>query len=205
VSILDRLAAQRVVPVLRCADAADAVSTARAAARAGLHVVELTHSTPGVLDALQELGRDQDVLPGLGTITSAEEIGPAVAAGALFVVSFRHPRGFVTTAHEVGVPAIPAAFSPEEVGRCADAGADIVKLFPAARLGPDFVRDMRAVLPNVRYLATGGIQPDAESVRPWLEAGAIAVGIGSAIGTVATVGVDRVECRCRAARAAASP
>jgi len=203
-TILERLASQGVLPVLRCFDAADAVSTARAAMRAGLRVVELTYSTPDVLDAIRELARDDEVLPGLGTMDSAAQVAPAVKAGARFVVSFRHPPSFVEAAHEAGVPAIPAAFTPEEVGRCADAGADLVKLFPAARLTPDFVRDMRVVLPTVRYLATGGIRPDAASIRPWLEAGAVAVGIGSGIGTVAAVGADEVERRCRSALAAAS-
>jgi 2-dehydro-3-deoxyphosphogluconate aldolase / (4S)-4-hydroxy-2-oxoglutarate aldolase len=199
VTALDAIAAQRVVPVVRCADAEDAVRTARAAAAAGMRVVELTLTTPGVHDALREL-RDDGLVLGLGTLLAATDVGPAVEAGATFVVSFGHPPGFVDAARSAGAPAVAGALTPGEVLGADAAGADAVKIFPARLVSASYLRDLRAVLPEIRLIPTGGIEPDG--VRPWLDAGALAVGLGSALGTAAALGAEEVERRCRAALAA---
>ena len=202
-AVIDRITEQRVVPVLRTDDPDDAVLTARACARAGMSVVELTRSTPRVLDALRELRNDELVL-GLGTLTDVGQIGPAVAAGARFVVSFATPPGMVDHARRLGVTAIPGALTPTEVLGSVQAGADLVKLFPARLVQPSYVRDLRAVIPGLRVLVTGGIQANLSSVRPWLEAGAAALGLGSDLGTVARVGADEVERRASVALDAAA-
>ncbi|MCC6830283.1 MAG: bifunctional 4-hydroxy-2-oxoglutarate aldolase/2-dehydro-3-deoxy-phosphogluconate aldolase [Thermoleophilia bacterium] len=197
--VLRLLGAQRVVPVLRNADAADAVATARACARGGARVVELTCSTPDVERAIAELAGDEGMVVGLGTIADAVRVAGAVAAGARFVVSYTAPPGFVAAAREAGVLAIPGAFTPTEVAACARDGARAVKLFPARALGPAVVRDLRTVLPGVPLLVTGGIGARAQDVAPWLEAGALAVGLGGALGTAAADGAGEVERRLRAA------
>jgi 2-dehydro-3-deoxyphosphogluconate aldolase/(4S)-4-hydroxy-2-oxoglutarate aldolase len=199
VNAVEQLAAQRLLPVIRCGDAEDAVATALAAARTGLRLVELTMTTPDVFDALRELAINGEVVPGLGTLNDSSEIGTAVSDEARFVVSFRHPKGFVHEAHQHGVPAIPAAFTPDEAARCHESGADLIKLFPARRLEPAYLHDLRPILPDVRYVVTGGIEPTSESMCPWFDAGALAVGVGTPLGTVASVGVEEVESRCRAA------
>lgn len=196
--VLDRIAAQRVIPVLRSDDVGDAVDTARACARAGMTVVELTRTTPGVEEALLEL-RGEGLLLGVGTLTSAVEVDDAVAAGARFVVSFALRDGFVEAAAAAGVPAIPGALTPSEVAACLAAGAPAVKLFPARTITPGYLRDLRAVLPGLRCLISGGIAADAASIRPWLTAGALAVGVGSDLGSVATHGAAEVERRARIA------
>ena len=199
---LERLAAQRVVPVLRSADTQDAIDTARACARAGMSVIELTHTTPDVEQAVSALA-DEDVVVGVGTITDAEQVRAAIAAGARFVVSYTLPAGMVQAAVELGVPAIPGALTPTEVAACLRAGAAAVKLFPARGLSPGFLRDVRAVMPELRAFVSGGLAASREEIQPWLRAGAIAVGLGSGLGTVAKVGTDEVERRARLALAAA--
>lgn len=194
--VIDRIAEQRVLPVLRCADVDDAVATARACARAGMSVVELTCSTPGVVGALEAL-RDDGLLLGLGTVTDSEQIADAARAGARFVVSFTAPPRFVFSARAFGLASIPGALTPSEVARCHDAGASAVKLFPARTLVPGYVGDLRAVMPGLRLMATGGLS--AATARPWLDAGALAVGLGSELGTVASHGADEVQRRARAA------
>jgi 2-dehydro-3-deoxyphosphogluconate aldolase / (4S)-4-hydroxy-2-oxoglutarate aldolase len=200
VSALDAIGAQRIVPVIRSADADDAVATARAAAAAGMTVVELTLTTPAVYDALRELRADGLVL-GLGSILDASDVAPAVDAGAEFVVSFGSVPSLAATAHDAGVHAIEGAFTPGEVSAATAAGADAVKIFPARLVSPAYLGDLLTVLPSVRLLPTGGIEPPAASA--WLEAGAWAVGIGGALGTVASVGAAEVERRCREALGAA--
>jgi 2-dehydro-3-deoxyphosphogluconate aldolase/(4S)-4-hydroxy-2-oxoglutarate aldolase len=200
--VLEAIARQRVVPVLRSADVDDAVATARALAGAGMTVIELTRTTPDVARALEELRHDDGLVLGLGTVTAAEQVREAVAAGARFVVSFTAPAGMVATAAELGVPAIPGALTPTEVLACLEAGAPAVKLFPGRAVSPAYLRDLRAVMPQLRALVTGGLTADAESLRPWLNAGAFAVGLGGELGTVAAHGADEVQRRARAALAA---
>ena len=195
--VLAAIAEQGVLPVVRARDVEDALATARALRRGGMEIVELTRSTPQVEDALRAL-RDDGLTLGLGTIAGAAEVAPAVAAGARFVVSYANPAGFVAAAHACGVPAIPGVFTAQEV---ASAGVDTVKLFPAHLAAPDYVRDLRAVLPHVRVLASGGIGTSPERLLPWLRAGALAVGVGGELGTAASVGTDEVERRARAALA----
>ena len=105
-NVIDELAGQRVLPVLRCADADDAVATARAAAAAGCRVVELTMSTPGVETAIGPLVVDGLVVA-VGTVRDAEEVPRLAEAGASLVVSFWNPPGFVAAASAAGIPAIP--------------------------------------------------------------------------------------------------
>jgi len=199
---LAELAAQRVLPVIRAATADDAVATARACAAAGMRVVELTRSVPEVGRALDAL-RDDGLVLGVGTIAHAGEVDDAVAAGAQFVVSPWNPAGFVERASARGVAAIPGAFTPGEVAGCHAAGAAAVKVFPARLAAPAYLRDLRAVLPGVRLLVTGGIAADA--IAGWLAAGALAVGLGGELGTVAALGEDEVRRRAAAALAHAHP
>lgn len=188
---------QRIIPVVRSQDWGDAVATARACAAGGCRVVELTLSTPDVERAVEALA-DDDTTVGVGTITSTARVGPLVAAGARFVVSFCRPEGFVAAAHALDVPAIPGAQTPSEIQACVADGADAVKLFPARLLTESYLREVRPLFPGVPMIATGGLAATAESVGPWLEAGALAVGVGSDVGTAASVGADEVTRRCRA-------
>ncbi len=194
----EQIAAQRVIPVIRSASTADAVATARACARAGMRVVELTCTVPDAREALSQL-RDDGLTLGLGTVTDARHVESAAAAGAQFVVSFAAPVGFVARAAELGLTAIPGGFTPSELAACAGAGARLVKLFPARLAAPGYLRDVRAVLPDTALMVTGGIGVDDGDVAAWLGAGATAVGLGSELGTVATTGADEVERRARAA------
>jgi 2-dehydro-3-deoxyphosphogluconate aldolase / (4S)-4-hydroxy-2-oxoglutarate aldolase len=198
-NVLDAIHSQRVIPILRCADAADAIATARVAKAAGMGVVELTLTTSGVHGALRELSADGLVV-GLGSLVSATDVPLAVEAGAQFVVSFAAVAGLAETAHELAVAAVQGGLTPTEVFAAQRAGADAVKVFPARFVSPAYLGDLAAVLPGVRLIPTGGVAP--AHARTWLDAGAWAVGLGSALGTVATVGAAEVEHRCRAALAA---
>ena len=134
---------------------------------------------------------------GLGSLLDAADVAPAVEAGAEFVVTFGCVPDLVAAAREASVPAVQGALTPGEVLAAHVAGADAVKVFPARAVSPADLGDLRAVLPDVRLMPTGGIE--LGDVRPWLDAGAWAVGLGSALGTVAAVGAGEVERRCRAA------
>ena len=200
-SVLEELARQRILPVLRCRDAEDAIATARATAAAGCRVVEVTLSTPEATDAIAPLVAD-GLLVAVGTVPSAGAVQRLADAGASLVVSYWNPPGFVAAAADAGIPAIPGGFTPHELATAHADGAAAVKLFPAGLADPSFLIALRPLIPDLRLLVTGGIEPDG--VRAWLDAGALAVGLGSRLGTAATVGADEVERRCRIALAAAS-
>lgn len=199
-SAIEELERQRVLPVLRCADADDALDTARAAAAAGCRIVELTLSTPGVEAAIAPLVQDGLVVA-VGTVRDPADVARLAAAGASLVVSFWNPPGFVDAAAAAGIPAVPGGFTPTELAEALAAGAAAVKLFPASLAGTGYLAALRPLLPELRLLVTGGIEPDG--VRPWLDAGALAVGLGGSLGTAATVGAAEVEQRLRSALAAA--
>jgi 2-dehydro-3-deoxyphosphogluconate aldolase / (4S)-4-hydroxy-2-oxoglutarate aldolase len=201
VSAIDALARQCVLPVLRCANADDTLATARAAAAAGCRIVEVTMSTPGVEAAIAPLVAD-GLLVAVGTVRNAADVPRLADAGASLVVSFWRPPGFVAAAGAAGIPAIPGAFTPQELAEALGEGAAAVKLFPASLAEPAYLPALRPLLPELKLLVTGGIEP--QGVRPWLDAGALAVGLGSKLGIAASVGVDEVERRCRAALAAAA-
>jgi 2-dehydro-3-deoxyphosphogluconate aldolase/(4S)-4-hydroxy-2-oxoglutarate aldolase len=200
VSVLEELGRQRVLPVLRCADADDTLATARAAAAAGCRIVEVTMSTPGVEDAIAPLAEDGLVVA-VGTVRDAGDVARLADAGASLVVSFWNPPGFVAAAAASGIDAIPGGFTAHELAAAHAEGAAVAKLFPASLAGPGFLPALRPLLPDLQLLVTGGIE--REGVAAWLEAGALAVGLGSNLGTAATVGAAEVESRCRAALAAA--
>lgn len=170
--LLQQLARQRVLPVLRTATADEAVVAALTAVDAGLAVVELTATTPGWAGALARVRRERpDAVVGVGTITSAALAREAVDGGAAFLVSPWPVPG----ARVSGGPFLEGAFTPAEVADGASRGP--VKVFPAHVGGPEYLRSLRAVLPAAVLVPTGGIALD--DVPAWLAAGAHAVGIGS--------------------------
>ena len=199
-SAIEELGRQRVLPVLRCTDADDTLATAHAAAAAGCRMVEVTMSTPGVEAAIAPLVAEGLVVA-VGTVRDARDVARLADAGASLVVSFWNPPGFVAAASAAGIDAIPGGFTAHELAAAHADGATVVKLFPGLLAGPSFLPALRPLLPELKLLVTGGIGPEAVGV--WLEAGALAVGLGSSLGTAGTVGAAEVERRCRAALAAA--
>jgi 2-dehydro-3-deoxyphosphogluconate aldolase/(4S)-4-hydroxy-2-oxoglutarate aldolase len=147
----------------------------------GVTVVELSMTTPGALEMIADLARwrADEVIVGAGSVLGASTARQAVDAGARFVVSPVHRAEVISEAHRHGVPAMPSAYTPTEILDAYDGGGDLVKLFPAATLGPAFLEAVLAPMPFLRVIATGGITP--ESAGAWVRAGAAAVGLGAAL------------------------
>ncbi|HEV2027892.1 MAG TPA: bifunctional 4-hydroxy-2-oxoglutarate aldolase/2-dehydro-3-deoxy-phosphogluconate aldolase [Candidatus Dormibacteraeota bacterium] len=153
-------------------------------ADAGARIFEVTFDDPEAADGLKASAarlagrRDGPFLVGAGTIRTEDQLRAATAAGAVFGVSPTFNRGVLEAAIAAQLPFIPGAATPTEVETAWQSGATFVKLFPASSLGPSFVRELRGPMREVETIPTGGI--NAESARQFLEAGAVAVGIGSA-------------------------
>jgi 2-dehydro-3-deoxyphosphogluconate aldolase/(4S)-4-hydroxy-2-oxoglutarate aldolase len=175
--VLDQLRHIKVVPVLRSPTVQEAVVTARGLAEGGMTVIELTYSTPGVLDAIRELAASPNLLVGAGTVLTPKQADDAIEAGARFVVSPVWLPWLPELARDRGVDSIPGAATPSEVWQAHCAGATAVKVFPIARLGgATYIRDLLAPMPQLRLMATGGV--DAALARDLLAAGCVAVGAG---------------------------
>ncbi len=165
------------VAILRC-DEPERVGTA--IIEGGVDVVEVPLGVPGALDAVRALAeRFPSALVGAGTVMSAADAERALDAGARFLLSPVLQPDVVEAAHAAGAAAVPGAFTPTEIDACMRAGADLVKLFPADRLTPADLRVLLAALPGAPLLPTGGIT--AANAAEWLAAGAVAVGVGSAL------------------------
>ncbi|MFF5446189.1 bifunctional 4-hydroxy-2-oxoglutarate aldolase/2-dehydro-3-deoxy-phosphogluconate aldolase [Streptomyces sp. NPDC012888] len=177
------IAAQRLLPVLRNTSADEAVRQTTDLLAAGCRVVELTTSTPGWAGAVARTAALADAhgrpaLVGTGTVTTAREARTALDAGAAFLVSPYPAPEVRAEADRRGAVFIEGGFTPGEIAAAVRA-AGAAKVFPAHAVGPGFVRSVRAVLPDALIVPTGGIRPDG--VRPWLDAGAAAVGVGAGL------------------------
>jgi 2-dehydro-3-deoxyphosphogluconate aldolase / (4S)-4-hydroxy-2-oxoglutarate aldolase len=176
-SAIERIRRERLVAILRRVPDLDA--RVAALADAGVGVIEITLDDPHALGAIERARGRGDVTVLAGTVRRAEQVDAAAAAGAEAVVGPALVREVVERAAELGIPAIPGALTPSEIELARDAGAALVKLFPAGLGGPRYVRDVLAPLAGVPLLVTGGV--DAQNARAFLDAGAVAVGVGSAL------------------------
>lgn len=174
-----RLLADRVVPVLRYADAATAGYAAEIAVQAGFRTLELTWTIPGVTDLVRAL-RDQHgdaITLGVGTVLDEAQARDALVAGADFLVAPGVVPGIADMAHATGALCLLGAFTPTEVLAARQAGADIVKIFPAETGGPRHLAALKSVFPDVVFCPTGGVTQ--QNMADYFNAGAGLVGIGS--------------------------
>lgn len=167
-----------VVAVVRSPESAQLVEVARALAAGGVTVMEITFSVPDALGVIrrvrQELG-DQ-VLLGAGTVLDPETARAAILAGAEFIVSPTLNLDTIRLCHRYDKAIMPGAFTPTEILTAWEAGADIVKVFPADVVGPAFFKALRGPLPQIRVMPTGGV--DLTTAAEFLKAGACCLGIG---------------------------
>jgi 2-dehydro-3-deoxyphosphogluconate aldolase/(4S)-4-hydroxy-2-oxoglutarate aldolase len=172
---------QHIVAIVRAREAAAAAETARRLFGAGLRAVEVSLVTPDALRVIEELADDTPAgaYLGAGTVLNAQQARACADAGAAFLVAPTLCTDVIETGHDRGLAVIPGACSPTEMMAALDAGADLVKLFPAARWSPASVRDLRASLSALALVPTGGVTP--ETAPGWLRAGCAAVGMGSAL------------------------
>jgi len=176
--VLEVVRADRVVAVVRAPSVADPAGLAGVLADAGIRCVEFTFTIPSVLRAI-EAAAAAGALVGAGTVTEPAQAKDAIAAGARFVVSPVLVPEIVAPCRDAGVPVVLAALTPTEVLAAARAGSIAVKLFPASLGGPSYVREVRAPLPHLQLLPTGGVS--ADNAAEFIKAGAVALGVGSSL------------------------
>jgi len=194
---LGRLTEARLMAIVRAPDADGAVRAALAVCEAGIRLVEISLTTPGGVDAIAKVRAEAPpaVLVGAGTVLTARDVDDVRAAGAEFVVTPALAES-VDAAVAAGLPVAAGALTPSEAVAAVQRGADVVKLFPASAVGPTYLRALRDPLPDVPFMAVGGI--DAHAARAFLAAGAVAVGVGGPLVGDAGTGGDLAALRHRA-------
>jgi 2-dehydro-3-deoxyphosphogluconate aldolase/(4S)-4-hydroxy-2-oxoglutarate aldolase len=185
------LEAAGVVAVIRIADPSRLADVVAALVEGGVRALEVTMTVPGAVDLIRQTAPTLPAgfLLGAGTVTDAETVHRVVDAGARFIVSPVYRRPVVEAAQAREVASLPGCFSPTEILEAWDAGADIVKVFPATALGPGYLKDLRGPMPQVKLMPTGGVSLD--NAGEWIAAGAVAVGVGTSLLDAAAIAAGR--------------
>jgi 2-dehydro-3-deoxyphosphogluconate aldolase/(4S)-4-hydroxy-2-oxoglutarate aldolase len=178
--VMERLARDRLVPVVRAPSSDSALNIVEALLEGGISTLELTMTVPGAIDVIREISKrfgDKTVL-GAGTVLDSETALACAAAGAQFIVSPGFDRATVAACNQSGICVAPGALTPTEVLIAWREGADIVKIFPCDAMGgASYIKSIKAPLPHIPLMPTGGVT--LENLVEFLRAGATAVGVGS--------------------------
>lgn len=175
-------AASRLIAIIRLEDLTHATELSRALLDGGIVLQEYTLTNPRALDALSAV---RSAIPafqngtaaiGIGSIRTEQQSRDAISAGAQFLVTPTLNPAVIECCNSHSIPIASGAMTPTEILHAWELGSDIVKLFPARGLGPDYIRDCLAPLPDIRLLPTGGI--DLTNMQAYLQAGAAGVGVG---------------------------
>lgn len=179
--IVDSLIRPGVVAVIRTPKPEPIPALCAALVAGGVTALEITMTTPGALDLLPALSRQfsGQAVVGVGSITSMRICRAALEAGAEFVVSPVLKPELIEVAHSQNRVAIIGAYTPTEAQAAYEGGADFIKIFPADGLGPGYVKSIRAALPHLRIIPTGGV--DLDNAAEFLSAGCVALGVGSSL------------------------
>ena len=177
--IVERMREVGLVPVLRAESEEQALGIASAIADGGVNVLEITMTVPGAIRVMARLTKERpDILVGAGTVLDAETARMCMLEGAQFVVSPALNLKTIEMCHRYSVPVLPGALTPTEVVTAWQAGADVIKVFPASALGgAKYLKSLKAPLPQVEMIPTGGVS--LATAKEFLEAGSFALGVGA--------------------------
>ena len=177
--IFNRMLVEGLVPVIRVSSAPEAILVADAIREAKGSLIEITMSVPGAIDVIKELAQKygDEVIMGAGTVLDTETGRAALLAGAQFLVTPTLDLDLIQLAHRYSAVVIPGAMTPTEILTAWNAGADMVKVFPAAQLGgPEYLKAIRGPLPQILLVPTGGV--NLQNAGAFIKAGATALGVG---------------------------
>ncbi|MFA7421173.1 MAG: bifunctional 4-hydroxy-2-oxoglutarate aldolase/2-dehydro-3-deoxy-phosphogluconate aldolase [Melioribacteraceae bacterium] len=179
--ILEEILKRKSVAVIRLKEADKLKKVIEALALGGVSVAEVTMTVPNAIGLIKQITQElsDEIIVGVGSVLNAETAKQAIEAGAKYVVSPIFKKEIIDAAHEYDVPAMPGCFTPTEVLTAYEYGADVVKVFPADVLGMAFFKGILAPMPHLKLMPTGGVS--LTNAGEWIKAGAVAVGIGSAL------------------------
>nr|WP_053377844.1 bifunctional 2-keto-4-hydroxyglutarate aldolase/2-keto-3-deoxy-6-phosphogluconate aldolase [Paenibacillus sp. FJAT-27812] len=180
--VINRLCEEGIVAVIRADHSDQAVKIAEACLRGGISSLEITFTVPYAQRVIEKLSNHfapGEVTIGAGTVLDSETARIAILSGAQFVVSPFVNTDVIQLCNRYGIPCMPGAMTVKEALEGMEAGADIIKLFPGETYGPPMIRSLKGPLPQLNLMPTGGVNVD--TITEWLEAGAVAVGVGGSL------------------------
>jgi 2-dehydro-3-deoxyphosphogluconate aldolase/(4S)-4-hydroxy-2-oxoglutarate aldolase len=191
---LDLIYKTGLIPIIRVDSADTAMKVADAFIDGGVKIIEVTFSVPGATEVVRKLSEQlgDKVLIGTGTVLNGKMVDEAIAAGSEFIVSPGYSKELIDAARKHSKPCIPGALTPTEILNAFNLGSDAVKVFPCGNMGgAKYIKAVRAPLPEIPLVPTGGV--NLETAGPLLEAGAFALGVGSAITDKTAIKESRFE------------
>ena len=179
--ILHALVQPGIIAVVRVDEPSQIPALSEALLAGGVLAIEITLTVPNALESIRAASRrfGQRALIGAGTVTTADACRAAIQAGAEFVVSPITRPEIVQAAHALERPVMLGAYTPTEAQTAHEAGADFIKIFPADKLGPGYIKVIRGPLPHLKIVPTGGV--DLETAGEFLKAGCVALGVGGSL------------------------
>ncbi len=178
--ILNQILKEKLVAIIRLQHKDEIEQVLRALITGGVRVLEITSNTPGYLEGIKEArNRHPNTIIGAGTVTNGEIAKKAIASGAQFLVTPNTKVEVIQIAHEHNVPVLMGAMTPTEIVNAVEAGADIIKLFPAGPLGLDYFKTIKGPFKSVNFFAVGGV--NTSNAQEWINAGALGVGVGGSL------------------------
>lgn len=181
---LEKITRTKLIPVFYHADPGTCKAVVKACYEGGIRVFEFTNRGDRAFDnfvLLKEYIRESfpGMLLGIGTIKEEKTAERYIQAGADFIISPIINPAIAPVCRDHDLLWIPGCMTPTEIDLAERSGAKLVKLFPGNLLGPEYVNAIKALFPNLLFMPTGGVEPTAESIRQWLQAGVVALGMGS--------------------------
>ena len=147
--------------------------------KGGVQAIEVTIGTPNALAEIQKLAIHEGILPGVGSVVDVATAKAAIEAGAEFIVTPTTKKEVIEMAHQYGKPILSGALTPTEILQAYEWGADIIKLFPASIFGLPYFKAVKAPMPYIPIMPTGGVT--VENAAEWIQHGAVCLGVGSTL------------------------
>ena len=179
--IISAIKKYKICAIIRGAEAEKAVKIAQSLFDGGIKLIEVTFNTDKAIEMIKAIKRTMGdkMYVGAGTVLDQETAILAINAGAEFILSPSISEGMIKVCNRYGKVAIPGIMTPSEAVRAMELGADILKLFPAGELGPEYLKSIRSPLNHIEFIAVGGI--NLENAKSFMKSGAIGLGIGSSL------------------------
>ena len=184
--IIDRIINKGIVAVVRGESVEEAKRVAKACIEGGIDAIEVTYTIPGATEVINGLSKEfteKELLIGAGTVLDSETARMAILAGAKYIVSPGFDEETAKICNKYGIPYMPGCMTITEMTKAMEFGCDIIKLFPGSAFGPDYVKAIKAPLPQANIMPTGGVSID--NIDKWIKNGVVAVGVGGKL-TVGT-------------------
>lgn len=182
--VINNLLEVGIVAVVRAENLQEAKRISSACIAGGVKAIEVTYTVPGATEVITQLSKEfteEELIIGAGTVLDSETARIAILAGAKYIVSPGFDEKTAKLCNKYQIPYMPGCMTITEITRAMELGCDIIKLFPGSAFGPDFIKAVKAPLPQANIMPTGGVS--LENVDKWFKNGVVAVGVGGKLAT----------------------